>query len=171
MLTNKDIVEVLEAVGYSEQEIINFAFITKEDIEKMMKDEQIDAKVEEALNNFFRMNMEEADIKEFANDQYKNTHLIMTPTGFKKVEEFVEEGLQHCYEIKFKGFNTIATDKKSFKNKSGKWITADKVKVGDILKVFDDECEVINVTEVGDINCCSIVVEGDEYYIDGVVSK
>jgi hypothetical protein len=35
----------------------------------------------------------------------------MTPNGFKKVIEFNEEGLQHCYKINFDNFSIIASDK------------------------------------------------------------
>ena len=39
MLTNKYIVETLEAVGYSDKEIIEFAFISEEELEKIKNDE------------------------------------------------------------------------------------------------------------------------------------
>ena len=169
MLANKDIVTALEEVGYTLKEISAWTDLKVKELQKMKKGELEEDN--DQLNNFFRVNMEEIEISKLSDEKFRNSHLILTPTGFKKILEYKEEGLQHCYEFKFEGFNTVTTDKHLSKNFNDEWITTDKVKVGDKLKVFDDELEVKEINEVGDINCCSIKVDGDEYYLDGVITK
>lgn len=171
MLTNKDIIEALVNVGYTLKEICNYAKISNKNIKKLKNNEQVEEDVEEAINNFFRMNMGEVDISKFGNEEFKNANMVMTPTGFKKVVDYKEEGLQHCFELKFDGFNTIMSDKHQIQLANGDWTTIDNIKVGDKVKVYDEELEVKTVTQVGDINCCSFTVDGGEYYLDGVVSK
>lgn len=171
MLTNKDIIEGLEAVGYTVKDISDWTKIVIDNIEKMKNNEDIGEGYDKILNQFFRLNMEEVDIDNFKDEDYRNTHLIMTPNGFKKVTSFEDKGKQHSFKISFGGFDVIAVDKHEFKTSEDKWITIDKVKVGDKLKVFDSESEVISIEDNNDIECCAITIEDGEYYLDGLISR
>ena len=171
MLTNKDIIESLVNVGYTLKEISSLTKLSNKTLNKMKKNEEVSEEEESIINNFFRMNIKEVEISKFSDEDFRNNNLIMTPTGFKKVLEYKEEGLQHCFELKLNGCNNIASDKHKIQLQNDTWITLDKVKKGDKVKLFDENVEVTAVNEVGDYNCCSIVVDGDEYYLDGVVSK
>ena len=117
------------------------------------------------------MNMAEVDIDNFKNEDYRKFYFIMTPNGFKKVNDYKDEGKQHCFKISFDSFETIVTNKVLFQYSEDVWTTSDKIKVGDKVKVYDEELEVKSVEEVNDIDCCSIVVEDDQYYLDGLVTK
>ena len=171
MLTNKDIIEALENVGYSIDEIAMHSKISEDTLRDIKNGKDInDEKIEEYLNNFFRKNLSEVTIEQLSNNNYRNTHLIYTPNGFKKVLDYKTIDLQHCYKISLETFETVVGDKVQYQV-GDKWVTVDKLKIGDKIKVFDEEQEVKNITEVGDFNCCSITVEGNEFYLDGVLSK
>lgn len=172
MLTNKDIIEAMEIVGYSMDEIVLLSNVSKEIIEDIKNGKEVDdPEVEKGLNEFLRRNISEVKVERFGEEPFKDTRWIYTPNGFKKVLDYKTVDLQHCYKITFKNFSTIAGDTHQFQLTSGKWITADKVKVGDKLKGLEDEEEVTAVAEVGDYSCCSLTVEDGEYYLDGIVSK
>ena len=99
MLTNKDIIESLVNVGYTLKEISSLTKLPTKTLNKMKKNEEVSVEDEDVINNFFRMNISEVEINKFSDEDFRNSNLIMTPTGFKKVLEYKEEGLQHCFEL------------------------------------------------------------------------
>lgn len=170
MLTNKDIIKSLTDVGYTLQEISNWTKIDINILKKMKKNEQVDEKDENQLNNFLRMNIEEVEINKFADKDYRKTHLILAPKGFKKCEGYKNKGKKDCIKINFKSFNTIVIPEHKFQLTNNKWIAANKLKKGDKLKVLDSEDQIISIENVNKIDCCDISIESS-YYMDGIISK
>lgn len=170
MLTNKDIIKSLTDVGYTLQEISKWTKISIDILKKMKKNIQVDEKDENTLNSFLRMNIGEVDISNFEDKEYRQTHLILTPNGFKKCNDCKSKGLLNCLKINFKSFNTIVVDQHKFQLSNDKWIAANKLKIGDKLKVLDSEDQIISIENIDNIDCCDISISGS-YYLDGVVSK
>ena len=170
MLTNKDVIKALNDVGYTLQEISYWTKISLNNLKKMKKNEDVDKQIEKQINNFFSLNMEEVEIANFSDQEYQKTHLIMTPNGFKKCSKYKDKGLQHSFKIEFNSFITIATNEQQFQLNNDVWVTGEELKVGDKLKVFDGESEIIDISNNGDVECCNITID-DSYYIDGIVTK
>lgn len=185
MLTNKDIIEALTNVGYSLEEISKWTKIDVKNLYKMKNNEEIkneyneylktheeDEKIfNENLNQFFRLNISEVDISKLEDEKYGKQYLIITPSGCKRIISYKDEGKQNCLKIIFDNFETIITDKQEVQLSNNQWVTADKLKVGNWVKVFDEEKAITAIETVNDVDCCSITVEGDEYYLDGVITK
>ena len=165
MLTNKDIIDSLIAVGYTVKEIAQWAKLSNRVMNRMKKNQPVPEESEKSLNEFFRFNMAEVNVSKLSTDDFKKSHLIMTPNGFKRIFGYNDEGVQHCYQINFSGFSTIVSGDKEFKNNKDEWVKVSDIKVGDKFKVYDEEGEVISIEEIDDVDCCSIIVEDDEYYL------
>ena len=116
------------------------------------------------------MNIEEVDIKSLENEEYRQTHLVFTPNGFKKCKDYKDVGSLNFIKINFNSFSTIVVPEHKFQLISEKWVTAKKVKVGDKVRVFDGEAEIISKENIDNIDCCEIDINSS-YYLDGTVSK
>lgn len=171
MLTNKDIIEALEAVGYSDEQISKWSKIDIININKMKKNEDVGKAVETKINQFFRINMSEADIGKLGDEEFRNTHLIMTPTGFKKVDSFTNEGEKPCIKIKFENYYTNITSDSQIQLADRSWVKVSELKVGNKIRNYDGQAEITDIKDIGNVDCCSITIEGDEYYLDGVVTR
>lgn len=170
MLTNKDIIKSLTDVGYTLQEISNWTQIDINILKKMKKNEQVEEEVETQLNKFFRMNIGEVDIQNFEDKNYRQNHLILTLDGFKKCKEYKNLGFQKCLKINFDNFDTILVNDSKIQLSNKKWIDINKIKIGDKLKVFDGEEQVISLETIDNIECCNIDIDGS-CYIDGIILK
>lgn len=169
MLTNKDIIKALNSVGYTIQEISNWTQINIDTLKKMKRNIQVDQKSENQLNNFLRMNIEEVEINKFEDKDYRKTHLILTPNGFKKCKNYKNVDKQKCIKVSFRSFDTIVNENHEFQL-NNKWVKITQLKIGDRVKVFDEEKEIISIENIDNIDCCDINIDGS-YYIDGVVVK
>lgn len=170
MLTNKDIVKSLTNVGYTLEEISKWTKIELQTLKNIKKNDQLSEEEETELNQFFRMNIEEVEAKFLENEEYRQTHLILTPTGFKKCKDYKDSGSLNCIKINFNNFSTVVVPEHKFLLTNEKWVTAKKIKVGDKIKVFDSEAEIISKEDINNIDCCEININ-NSYYLDGVASK
>ena len=115
--------------------------------------------------------MMEVEVCKFSDEDFRNDYLIMTPTGFKKVDGYEDLAKQNCITISFgDSFNTTVTSGHKIQLENGTYVTVDKLKIGDKIKMYDDVVEVTDITDKSDVDCCAINLEGDEYYLDGTVS-
>lgn len=169
MLTNKDIIEALTSVGYTLKEISSLTKLSNKTLNKMKKNEEVSENDEKIMNNFFRMNMTEVEISKFSDEDFRKTNLIMTPNGFKEVSEYTDLGKQECLTISFGDITTIVTNGHKIQLENGVFTIAEKLKVGDKVKMFDGVVTITNITK-SENNCCSISVNDNEYYVDGTVS-
>lgn len=170
MLTNKDIFKTLIEVGYTVEDISGWTQIDVTTLKKLKKNGQLSEQEQEMLNKFFRMNISEVDAKSLEDEEFRNSHLVLTPNGFKKCEGYIDTGSQYCFKISFNSFSTIIPNKRKLQLANDEWVSINKLKVGDKLKVFDSDDEIISIEKIDNIECCDINIKGS-CYIDGVVIK